>query len=142
MLCSGIIVATSGLPAVFLLAQPLMVILIPSLREELLMLTHISAKGITSSIASLFLLISVLVLAAFTAAAQETTGSLRGTVVDPNGAVVAGANVTLTNTATGSSQTKQTSGDGNFAFDKLAPGDYTVAVEATGFKRSLSKGVS
>jgi hypothetical protein len=106
------------------------------------MLTHIQAKGVTASIASLFLLISVLVLAAFTVAAQETTGSLRGTVVDPNGAVVAGGNVTLTNIATGSSQTKQTSGDGNFEFAKLAPGDYTVTVEATGFKRSLTKGVS
>jgi hypothetical protein len=106
------------------------------------MLTHIQAKGATASIASLFLLISVLVLAAFTVAAQETTGSLRGTVVDPNGAVVAGGNVTLTNIATGSSQTKQTSGDGNFEFAKLAPGEYTVTVEATGFKRSLTKGVS
>jgi len=103
---------------------------------------HTQAKGVAASIASLFLLISVLVLAAFTVAAQETTGSLRGTVVDSNGAVVAGANVTLTNTATGSSQTKQTSGDGNFEFAKLAPGDYTVTVEASGFKRSLSKGVS
>ena len=106
------------------------------------MITHTQAKGVAASIASLFLLISVLVLAAFTVAAQETTGSLKGTVVDPNGAVVAGANVTLTNTGTGSSQTKQTSGDGNFEFAKLAPGDYTVTVEASGFKRSLSKGVS
>src|SRR6266550_1098445 len=106
------------------------------------MQTYTKAKGVTSSIASLFLLMSVLVLAAFTAAAQETTGSLIGTVVDPNGAIVAGANVTLTNTATGSSQTKQTSSDGNFEFAKLAPGDYTVTVEATGFKRSLNKGVS
>jgi len=106
------------------------------------MLTHTQAKGVSTSIASLFFLMTMLVLAAVTATAQETTGSLRGTVVDPNGAVVAGANVTLTNTATGSSQTKQTSGDGNFEFAKLSPGDYTVTVEATGFKRSLSKGVS
>lgn len=106
------------------------------------MLMHTQAKGVSTSIASLFFLMTMLVLAAVTATAQETTGSLRGTVVDPNGAVVAGANVTLTNTATGSSQTKQTSGDGNFEFAKLSPGDYTVTVEATGFKRSLSKGVS
>ena len=106
------------------------------------MLTHTQAKGVAASVASLFLLISVLVLAAFTAAAQETTGTLRGTVTDTNGAIVSGATVTVANEATGAQQTKQTTGDGIFEFSKLAPGSYTVTIEATGFKRSLNKEVS
>src|ERR1043166_5483732 len=104
--------------------------------------THIKARGLTASIVSLFLLSICLLLAAITASAQETTGSLRGTVVDVNGAVVSGANVTVKNDATGISQTKQTSGDGLFEFTKLSPGSYTVTVEATGFKRSVNKDVS
>jgi len=80
--------------------------------------------------------------AAVTASAQETTGSLRGTVTDINGAVVPGATVTVTSDATGTSQTKQTSEDGIFEFTKLGPGSYTVTVEATNFKRSLNKAVT
>lgn len=103
---------------------------------------HKKARGLTASIVSLFLLSICLVLAAVTATAQETTGSLKGTVADVNGAVVSGANVTVKNDATGISQTKQTSGDGLFDFTKLSPGSYTVTVEATGFKRSVNKDVS
>src|SRR5215831_7974208 len=100
------------------------------------------AKNAPTSIACLFFLISFLLIAGIAASAQETTGSLRGTVTDANGAVVSGANVTLTNDATGVSQTRQTTGDGLFEFVKLTPGSYTVAIEATGFKRSLNKSVS
>lgn len=103
---------------------------------------HKKARGLTASIVTLFLLSICLVLAAITATAQETTGTLRGTVADSTGAVVSGATVTVTNDATGISQNKQTSGEGSFEFTKLAPGSYTVTVEATGFKRSVNKAVS
>jgi len=103
---------------------------------------HNKARDLAVSIASLFLISVCLMFAAVTASAQETTGSLRGTVTDVNGAVVPGATVIVTNDATGASQTKQTSGDGIFEFTKLAPGTYTVTIEATGFKRSLNKAVT
>jgi outer membrane receptor protein involved in Fe transport len=74
--------------------------------------------------------------------AQATTGSLRGTVTDANGAVVAGATVSVKNEATGSvSPDATTSGEGSFDVTQLQPGTYTVTVEATGFKRSVTTGV-
>jgi len=103
---------------------------------------HKRARDIAVPIAGLFFISLCLVFAAVTASAQETTGSLRGTVTDINGAVVPGATVTVTSDATGVTQTKQTSDDGSFEFTKLGPGSYTVTIEATGFKRSLNKTVS
>ncbi|HEY6120093.1 MAG TPA: carboxypeptidase-like regulatory domain-containing protein, partial [Pyrinomonadaceae bacterium] len=100
------------------------------------------AKSSYAIVFSVLLLLTFLVLSAVPTAAQETTGTLRGTVVDATGAVVPNASVTVTNDATGASQTKQSSGDGAFEFNKLDPGSYTLTVSATGFKRSLNKSVS
>jgi outer membrane receptor protein involved in Fe transport len=75
--------------------------------------------------------------------AQATTGSLRGTVTDSTGAVVSGATVTVKNEGTGTeSPAVTTSGEGSFDVSALQPGSYTVTVEASGFKRSVSTGVS
>jgi carboxypeptidase family protein len=106
------------------------------------MYIHGKAKGALASLATFVLMAICLLFGAGTASAQETTGALRGTVTDVNGAVVSGANVTVTNEATGTQQTKQTTGDGAFEFSKLTPGSYTVTIEASGFKRSLNKEVS
>src|SRR5215813_10095318 len=71
----------------------------------------------------------------FSAHGQATTGSIRGTVTDQNGAVVSGAKVTLTRKATGGTQTTQTTGSGQFEFTNLLPAnDYSVSVEAQNFK--------
>jgi Carboxypeptidase regulatory-like domain len=74
---------------------------------------------------------------------QATTGSLRGTVTDPNGAVVAGAAVTVKNEATGvATVTINTTGDGGFAFSNLLPGTYSVTVRPTsGFKTKTVSGL-
>jgi outer membrane receptor protein involved in Fe transport len=75
------------------------------------------------------------------AMAQATTGTLRGTVVDPNGGVVVGATVTVKNEATGTASTPvTTSSEGVFEVPQLLPGAYTVTVEAAGFKRGVSTG--
>ncbi len=68
--------------------------------------------------------------------AQTTisTGSIVGTVTDPSGAVVSGAKVTITNKGTGQVVTTTTTSTGNYASGALIPGDYTVRVEAAGFK--------
>jgi hypothetical protein len=71
-------------------------------------------------------------------AQQATTGNLIGTVVDPSGAVVAGAAVTATNVETGATRSGETNGTGSFDIEALPPGKYTVAVEAKGFKKSIS----
>src|SRR5215471_4470057 len=74
--------------------------------------------------------------------AQATTGSLRGTVTDAQGAVIAGATVTVKSAATGNTLPSiTTGGEGSFDFAALDPGTYTVTVEATGFKRSVTTAV-
>ncbi len=71
----------------------------------------------------------------FSAHGQATTGGIRGVVTDQNGAVVSGAQVTLTRKSTGGTQTAQTSSSGQFEFTNLQPGDdYSVSVEAQNFK--------
>jgi len=66
---------------------------------------------------------------------QATTGGIRGVVTDQNGAVVSGAQVTLTRKSTGGTQTAQTNTSGQFEFTNLQPGDdYSLSVEAQNFK--------
>lgn len=69
------------------------------------------------------------------AQAQVTTGTIRGTVTDPNNAVVVGAKVTLTKKSTTEDRTTQTNDSGAFDFSNLVVGnDYTVTIEAPNFK--------
>ncbi len=85
---------------------------------------------------------SALPLSAVPAMAQAVTGTLRGTVADANGGVVAGATVTAKNEATGTTTpASTTTGEGIFDFAGLPPGTYTVTVEAAGFKRAVSTSV-
>jgi len=83
----------------------------------------------------------VLVLVASTTYAQSTTGTLRGQVLDPAGAVVANARVTATNNATGVSQTIQTTSAGTYYFPSILPGTYTITVEVQGFKKLVKSNV-
>jgi hypothetical protein len=71
------------------------------------------------------------------AQAQVSTADLNGTVVDPNGAIVAGANVTARNPATGISRTVSANESGEFSIIGLPPGDYEVTVEAATFKKTV-----
>ena len=64
---------------------------------------------------------------------QTFRGGISGTVTDPSGAVVPGAQVTAVETATGTSYKAVTSSAGEFAFTNLPVGDYTVTVSAAGF---------
>lgn len=75
------------------------------------------------------------------ALSQAATTSLSGTVTDPNGAVVAGATVTLTNAATGLTRTTTTTDAGTYQFPQLPPGTYDLKVEQTGFKSIVRKGL-
>jgi hypothetical protein len=90
------------------------------------------------SYAMAFLLL--LGLAGF-AHAQTTYGSLAGTIVDPTGAVVAGARVALINPSTQEKQVQQSGDTGLFSFVNLAPGQYELLVEKTGFKTVSRKNI-
>ncbi len=90
---------------------------------------------------SLFALVGIIALSSAPAMAQATTGTLRGTVLDQNGAVVAGAAVKAKSEATGTEVGTTTSGDGVYEISNLVPGKYTVTIEGTNFKRSVTNGV-
>ena len=65
---------------------------------------------------------------------QLATGTLSGRVVDPNGAVIVGANVTATHKATAARREMTTNDEGLFVFSSLAPGVYELRVEQQGFE--------
>jgi outer membrane receptor protein involved in Fe transport len=87
-------------------------------------------------------LATILPLTAAPVMAQATTGVLRGTVTDANGAAVSGATVTLKSEGAGGvSAPFTTNEEGTFDAAGLPPGNYTVTVEAAGFKRSVATDV-
>ena len=66
--------------------------------------------------------------------AQSTvTGGIRGTVTDPQRAIVPNATVTTTNVGTNSTETVTTDANGTFIINNLQPGTYNVAVNQSGF---------
>src|SRR5260221_8099240 len=67
--------------------------------------------------------------------AQQSSGSIRGTVKDSQGAVVPGAKVILRDVAQGDNRELTTNPDGVFLFNPLKPSVYTLVVEASGFKK-------
>jgi hypothetical protein len=73
--------------------------------------------------------------------AQAVSGTLLGTVNDSTGAVVANAQVTIKAVDTGQVQTFQTNESGNYLIPGLAPGRYTVTIEAQGFKRETHENI-
>ncbi len=75
------------------------------------------------------------------AQAGGSTAEIRGRIADPNGAVVRGATVTLTDEARGISRTTTTDEDGLYRFLSLTPGIYQIRVEASGFSSQLQKAV-
>jgi Carboxypeptidase regulatory-like domain len=87
-------------------------------------------------------IVIVMVCLALSALGQRTTGTLRGQVLDPQGAVVGNATVTVVNENTGVSQSVTTSSAGTWNLPALLPGRYTVGVEASGFRKFSQRGVS
>src|SRR5580704_17343177 len=72
---------------------------------------------------------------------QAVYGSIFGTVTDTTGAVVPGANVTVTDESKGTSVTVQSNGTGDFTVEHLIPDVYDVKVDMQGFKGYQQKGV-
>src|SRR5580704_1666568 len=65
--------------------------------------------------------------------AQTVTGTIRGTITDPSGAIVSGASVTATNTASSVATVTRTNGSGEYSIRFLQIGQYKVSVSAPGF---------
>jgi len=86
-------------------------------------------------------LVTLFLLGGSLAAAQETRGDISGRVVDPQGALVADAVVTVTDLDTRITNKLKTNSSGYYLAPLLLPGNYAVTVEAVGFKRSLRTGL-
>jgi hypothetical protein len=71
---------------------------------------------------------------------QVTTATIYGTVVDSSGARIPGASVDLTQQETGAVTNKITNETGDFQFDFIRPGTYTISIELSGFKRHQATG--
>jgi Carboxypeptidase regulatory-like domain len=71
-------------------------------------------------------------------AQDASTGAIRGTVLDPDSGLVAGATVAIVNTATGQRYVATTDANGHFAADLLPPGDYSARVEIQGFSPQVA----
>jgi hypothetical protein len=84
---------------------------------------------------SISVLVSVLFLASAAAFAQFTAG-IQGVVQDPSGAGIAKATIQLVNVATGVTAVTTSDSSGNYRFVSLAPGNYKVTGEGTGFSKS------
>jgi hypothetical protein len=89
----------------------------------------------------LFCALIVFLGSARVGSAQELTASIRGTVTDPSGAAVPGAEVKATNQATRVVSTVPTEIDGSFRFLHLPVGTYDVNVSKTGFQTSATRNV-
>jgi len=77
-----------------------------------------------------------------TLTAQVTTATFYGIVTDPSGAVVAGAEATLTNEGTQATLRQATDNSGEFVFNFVPPGTYTLKIQANGFKVSSNTGIA
>ncbi len=86
-------------------------------------------------------LISLMFLLLSVAAVAQSTSSIAGVVRDPQDKVVAGATVTISNAASGTSRSTKTSQTGNYSFELLKPGDYRLEVTASGFRKAAFEAV-
>jgi hypothetical protein len=94
------------------------------------------------SLSCVLLSLSVVILlsvTAMTAFGQAGTATVRGTVRDQQGKLIAGANVTLVNTERSFSRTQVTNSDGGYVFTAVPPGKYTIKSEAKNFKTSTAE---
>ena len=71
----------------------------------------------------------------------QATGEITGTVADPSGAAIAGAKVTIINTATAAERTTTSNEAGIYNVPALRPGNYSVRVESSGFKIAERKDI-
>src|SRR4030095_16514440 len=99
----------------------------------------LSNTKLRSRIAGALLLLPLLTSAV---AAQTFRGTILGTVTDPNGALVAGAKVTVKNTSTGLERSTTSDDEGNYTIPELPIGPYEVRVEQTGFVPSVVSNVT
>lgn len=108
----------------------------PTLQKELFMRLYANSRT-----AKLFFL-STIVLLCFVVAgppamAQVDSGAVRGAVTDATGAIIPGATITLVNTETGLTATTTAAKDGDYTFNPVRIGSYTVTAAQKGFREDV-----
>jgi outer membrane receptor protein involved in Fe transport len=88
------------------------------------------------------IVVGIMLLAAAPLFAQQITGSIRGTVTDSTGAVVAGATVTARQVETGLARTATTDRSGDYLLLELPVGHYGLEAVAKGFQKYLQEGIT
>src|ERR1044071_8720402 len=84
-----------------------------------------------------FAVVALLLTIPLAVSGQITTATIVGTITDPGGAIVPGAQVTARNVDTGLTRTVTSGDDGTYRIDFLPVGKYSVEVASTGFKKGL-----
>src|SRR6185312_15118749 len=74
--------------------------------------------------------------------AQQITGTIRGTIVDPNGAVVSNATVTAAQIETGLVRSTVANREGSYIFLELPIGHYQLQVQSQNFEKYVQQGIS
>ena len=87
------------------------------------------------------LVLCALLMFTLTASAQTSRGTVTGTVADPNGAVIAGAQVTLTSAQTKLSRVTTSNSEGIYRFEAVDPGTYSIKISSVGFGDVESTGI-
>ncbi len=88
----------------------------------------------SSKLRTLLLSVLLVLTTSLSLHSQSTYGTVDGSVVDPSGAAVTDAKVTLTNTGTQEKHTLTTGGEGSYQFVNVIPGEYRLDIEKSGFK--------
>ena len=98
-------------------------------------------KTIQSAINYLVCVMIIALAVNASVSAQTGTSSIRGTISDAQGQVIAGATITIKNDARNITRSAASEGNGSYNITALPPGDYVIEVEAQGFKKSVTTGV-
>jgi hypothetical protein len=84
----------------------------------------------------------IILLSSLDVAGQQITGSIRGAVLDPSGAIVVGATITAQQTETGLTRAAITDRQGEYVLVELPIGHYQLEIQAKGFQTYLQQGIT
>ncbi len=90
---------------------------------------------------SLLAVLALVLCSAFSARAQVTSAAVRGTIMDAQGAAVAGADISISNVDTGFTRTAKSGNDGEYSFPDLPLGSYRLHAAHSGFRGETQTGI-
>jgi hypothetical protein len=127
------------IPLAFSEARQAIRIFLPQLRslKHLLSEDSMKTEGFLKSRFELAVGVAFVVLLVCGSVFAQGTTSIRGTVKDPQGNVIAGATVTARDLATNSTRSTTTADNGTYNFELINSGEYSLEVEAKGFKKGV-----